>query len=383
MADWYYIRNGSSFDNDMYFSEICVDYFNRGNESDVSAFYHFYIGMAQKYYGEFETLYNSEDPREYIKTNMKVYVKIKYIEYVVMNISEFKEKNTLEQVKLKFQEKILSVEVAYKEKNDKLGRYIFDVFYFLSQMLCFRQIDPDEDNKSLKDIDVNIGIIANSTGWFAINSYLFAYINGVHLVGVPTLLSKFDGRTGCSRVFLEHDVSHIKEIIDGSEEYDITRQLYESIMLGEYNKQIKEILLFCLWFQLHETSVSMVIKVPIPKISIYPYGFFFIDNRATRVFSEVFDHIDSEVRKYILDHYEDIFGCLKRIGKDLGHLTKSERRYMRDSLFAMHRIYDTYNFDIIKEYIEKGNDNKPSLRFSILYLYGCYMLYGLIQKIKP
>ncbi len=379
MADCYFIGQGSAFDADMEFSKICVNYFNRGNDTDVSAFYHFYIGIAQKYFGEFETLYLSENLTEYIRnySNRSELA----MRGTAKNINEFKKHNSLDQVRIIFRDRVDVVENAYITKSDKLDEYIFDIFHILSKLLSFSDNFDSLSNVHLersRKSNVNLGVIANTTGLFTFNSYMFAYVNGVHLVGVPTLPSEFDGLIGCSNMFLKHDLQHIARIIEKSKSQAKISQIYELIMMGNYAKQMKEILIFSLWFQVHETVRDTV------KIYTYPYDFFYIPEKEDFFFfTEVFDHIDSEVRTYIIIHYEEIFGCLSRIDTDRDNYVSLYKDTVEDSFDTVTFIYNNGIGDDIKEYLEDAsNDDDPELRLKIIYMYGCYLLFDLIKKVR-
>lgn len=99
----------------------------------------------------------------------------------------------------------------------------------------------------------NLYPIANNTGHFGYNSYLYSFINGIHLVGVPSGISDYDGTSGCSNVFLEHDFIHTFSVMNGNKSWkkDIPK-IYESIFDSILSLEIKKICLFTLFFYVHE-----------------------------------------------------------------------------------------------------------------------------------
>ena len=164
------------------------------------------------------------------------------------------------------------------------------------------------------------------------------------------------------------------------------RQLYEIIMNGEYTKHMKEILIFSLWFQIHESVIN-----PINPI-IYPYEFFYIpDIRDFFLYTEIFDHIDSELRKDILNHYEEIFGWMSHIYEDYDMYESSEYSMQTERLLhTIENVASLYIHDIrdqnkrnFKQYLEDSdNDDNSELRFRILFMYGCYLLNNLLEKVR-
>lgn len=98
--------------------------------------------------------------------------------------------------------------------------------------------------------------LTNETGLFAINTYLYAFINKVYLIGIPIGLAEFDGNTECPRHFMYHDIDHtVRTIRDLDENPEIISELYYAIIEDESTSKIeKHIHLFVLWLIIHESN---------------------------------------------------------------------------------------------------------------------------------
>jgi hypothetical protein len=102
-------------------------------------------------------------------------------------------------------------------------------------------------------------LLVNNTGIFSINSFMYAYINGVTLLGLPSNISNFDDDAGCPLKFFEHDVDHIATL--PKDEDDLSVVYYSVLNNAHLTKQVKEELLFTMWYMFHETSVGQYIYI--------------------------------------------------------------------------------------------------------------------------
>lgn len=377
MDKWYMIGNNSSFDGDMSFSEISVDYFNRGDYLDVAGYYHYYMGVAIKYYSEFVDLYNVEDIGTYLKEiRSKRFLDLSNI---VMGdfekrFKKFKAKNAIENISVEFKSLLNITSNAFNAGDyDSIHEHIGNIFLFLSYRLCF-----ENDNKSVHlNKNKNFSFIANSTGWFSFNSYMFALVNGVYLLGVPSGFSIFDMRVNCSIVFLRHDVFHsdnIMKILSSDLERDKLRLVYETILKASddrYNQQEKELLIFALWYLIHENYQS------ISSSGNYPSSFSMNVNEIMG-YVDVFDDIDYKVQKDMLDNLDEIYGWIDT------YLSKSGFFYISNI------SEDAKSSQSIKSYLEGlyNDDYNPEnyrdrmARLAIMPIYGFYMLHKLFVELN-
>ena len=219
MDKWYTIGNGSPFDGDMNISELCVNYHVRGNSDDIDAFYHHYMSSIYTYWDQFELTFNEATEEDFLKYYLKserktgdLYEDVNdprtYYDYLV----SFRTDNKLEDLKEKLYQYIDIIKKEYISENidrNRLRISIMNTFLYLSDILCFGYDYPRDtyDNKLLFDY-----VLDNQTGFFSFNSYMFAFINKIVLIGFPATFSYFDKLAGCPGRFVDHDLDHSKKI---------------------------------------------------------------------------------------------------------------------------------------------------------------------------
>ena len=107
--------------------------------------------------------------------------------------------------------------------------------------------------------------LVNSSGFFGLNTYLYALLSKVFIVGIPDGISEFDGRLGCPIEFMTHDYGHSLQV--GAKEYEYSQNIGEGAdlmglfsnvyftVLNDENittRKQKELFVLFLWFCLHE-----------------------------------------------------------------------------------------------------------------------------------
>lgn len=158
---------------------------------------------------------------------------------------------------------------------------IMQIFIYISKLMCLEPVDHIESLEDIydeNDLDTSHSIVnklaplVNETGSFTFNTFLYAYINDIILVGFPNKISTADGQHLCPYSFYTHDLDHVKDMYNSHLFLEETRNTYwKIIFINEKHKylgttleghkvldltQIKEIFLFVLWYQIHEDYPS-------------------------------------------------------------------------------------------------------------------------------
>jgi len=144
---------------------------------------------------------------------------------------------------------------------DNTGKYSFEdvlaVFKLVAGLRCgLYDVNPYISIQHWEKDNSNF-LLVNNTGIFSINSFMYAYINGVTLFGLPSDISNFDDNTGCPLKFFEHDVTHAATL--PYEEDNLSVVYYSVLNNPHLTKQVKEELLFTMWYMFHETPVEQYI----------------------------------------------------------------------------------------------------------------------------
>jgi hypothetical protein len=128
----------------------------------------------------------------------------------------------------------------------------------------------------LSKLDNKFGIypLTNDTGYFGYNSYLYALVNNVILLGIPYEPMDYDtikkeDILGCPAKFLGHDMVHTRQMfafgILTDEHLNDVREIRERILLSSYGRKDKECMIFYVWNSIHETyNLISSLKVPMP-----------------------------------------------------------------------------------------------------------------------
>src|SRR3990167_557849 len=100
--------------------------------------------------------------------------------------------------------------------------------------------------------------LPNDTGIFGLNTWLHAFFNDVHLVGVPSKYSNFDFSTDePPSTFQRHDYIHRFNIQKYGKHHSLAQKLHRQILEDpEATMLQKELLILCLWVQVHEVLTT-------------------------------------------------------------------------------------------------------------------------------
>jgi len=363
MNKWYLVGDNLPFDMNIFFSEISVDYFNRGDYIDVLGYHHYYVGVAAKLYSEFIDLYNVEDIDVHLKEFRCKYPHVLDKTFKI-KIERFKKNNTIENISSDFRSLLSTVSNALKIRDyDKMHSQIAKLFIFLANILCFER----KDRCVQLNKNINYSFIANYTGGCSFNSYMFALVNNVYLLNISI---------NCSITSLLHEVENsvnIMKTLSRSSERDKLTLVYETILKASkdrYNRQEKELLIFTLWYLIHENCQ------PISSSVSYPYSFS-IDKNKIMMYIDVFVDIDYKVRGDMLDNIDTVYGWIDT------SVDKSRFSYINNI------SEDARSSQSIKVYLQglSDEDYHPEgyrdrmARLALMPIYGFYMLHKLFVEL--
>lgn len=135
-------------------------------------------------------------------------------------------------------------------------RLLLEIFEILSRALCLT--DTQYFTRLIDDRvkDANLFPFLSNTGHFGINSFLYAYFNGVFLLGFPISFSTYDNLYGCSYKFAEHDISHYHGMTamanEKSFDFELLKKYYSSVVSSGIETWEKELCLSVLFMSIHE-----------------------------------------------------------------------------------------------------------------------------------
>ena len=196
------------------------------------------------------------------------------------------------------------------------------LFYFIASAYCFLSYNDSVKQSFIDDLspyNINMFPYVESGGEFGLNSYLYAVMNGVFLIGFAPRIIRYDLMDTCSQTFTHHDFFHSEHIIKNNSVNTLTKHIYYSI-LNDQNTSVveKECHVFVLWFIIHETSFDVF------KLYTYRYnhtkddyikmvfnGFFQyknvyrdFDNDLYKFYSKIFAKHEDHLKRYIETIYK-------------------------------------------------------------------------------
>lgn len=289
------VGEGSYYDVDVDVIELYVKcHASPSNSLVQSSVFNTYIGKVLEYW----TIFRSNLEKGMIKYEEKV-DRSYYIDYYGttcaqkpwyptekkddgISVSKYIETH-IDKYEQKLMEMIDTVSAKFKEST------IFDIvdvlalFIYVAELACLIP-NPAIEGLSRSDLEYvtgdkevrNIFLLTNYSGHFGFNAYLFAFVNNLHLIGIPSDVSSYDRVTTCPTPFISHDLRHIQNQ-GGLSHYDLSDHSYEEWLIGitgshpplEYRKHIDTIyyrilndlsldklhrhaLLLSLWIRIHE-----------------------------------------------------------------------------------------------------------------------------------
>lgn len=171
---------------------------------------------------------------------------------------------------------------------------IGDLFGYMANISCldtFAYSEPCDhkfSNWESNELRLTGGIVfplPNGTGLFGLNTYLYAFFEQIHLVGIPIRFANFDGSTHCACDFVEHDFGHVEtiEIIIATSRDAINqmKSFYDEMVTNSgYTIVQKECNVAVMWLRLHENKAESLegyeyYNIHHPRIFLENFGYQF------------------------------------------------------------------------------------------------------------
>lgn len=235
---------GSSYDDDINLVENFIK-FKDGNEEAEKILYHRYLSDIMSYWESFKDKLYSDEP--FPKAG-----KFLYKENVLWDTVKNLRDNIgyYESIYYKYLNAIMD--------SGMLDMYsVYEIFYFISKIKCYEIPSPLSDDVLREHIKNNeFMLLSNKIGIYAINTYLFALINGISIIGIPDQFQYADGLIMCPYDFLDHDFAHdvgVKALM-GSENMELLTEIYYWLHESDFNTKTKELILSVVWYNLHENG---------------------------------------------------------------------------------------------------------------------------------
>ncbi len=211
MDSWWRLGNKSKLDDEMELVELGIDYYNDGNFIVMEKYYNYLKNGLEFYWEHFTELFHVDTEEKLKETFGESYIR-DGIRYVWGNISDKKkhevdffggnEKQYLEML-LNIENNYRKLLIDHNRKDRKiLIDEIFELYVFVVALLTEDKDDEDDEDEDgegrrARRLDFKVGdlydkasgvekiILANTTGLYGYNSYVYAAIKGFNLVGVP------------------------------------------------------------------------------------------------------------------------------------------------------------------------------------------------------
>jgi hypothetical protein len=253
------IGDGSSYDGDMDLIESFVKFANNStNEMLTAELRAYYVSRALSYWQKLEEYLIQEDIPAYDDN----FAYIGHDQKIILdNIDEYKGKffTMIEDLNHEFD--IIKV---------------IKLFAYIGTLSCFQSDTSNFDNKIKRSIEfygntVNFNRtfpIVNDNGAFSLNTWLYAFFEGIELVGFTSKESNFDNIIGCSLDIFYHDLDHLIESVlvqKYSEEFYTLKNIYYNILNSNLTKTEKELYVLVLWIIIHEYVESINFNDPVEK----------------------------------------------------------------------------------------------------------------------
>lgn len=158
-----------------------------------------------------------------------------------------------------------SVIIDYENKIKIDMIKISTIFFVLSSYACMTPEEPENLIQNIYDeiLDYPVYYIVTDDAFYGINTFLYAFFEGVFLAGIPTFETlKVDGYDLCPLEMFIHDTLHIQTQINAQLfQNDKIKNMYYKILNDDVNQHIKEFLLSVLFVYLHEINVFDIHKI--------------------------------------------------------------------------------------------------------------------------
>lgn len=169
------------------------------------------------------------------------------------------ERRLPDKIKVQMEKSLETYEYNNRTRYSEYILCINEISEQLSNLAYFNCLDSRQFKRvesSIKPSERGLSIdikLANGTGLFGLNTYLYALFNGYFLIGVPIVFPSYDLKTNdCPGNFVSHDVNH-KNIILRSNRYSKYRDVYYEIIKDpKLTIKQKELMIMTIWSLIHE-----------------------------------------------------------------------------------------------------------------------------------
>jgi hypothetical protein len=167
--------------------------------------------------------------------------------------------------------------------NDNMNNLLEKLSFSESSKERVEKLSFSESSKErFKKLNDKTFLLTNNSGFFGYNTFLYAFFNGISLIGVPNKVQSFDDFKGCPIIFMNHDYWHnfsqsggLVNLYKG--DIKNIKHIYYSIINDTHlSKEEKELYILMLWIRIHEAIANDFIdyKLNIDGICKYIYGLF-------------------------------------------------------------------------------------------------------------
>lgn len=274
------------YDVDMFIIEWYVSIRN-GEESSKGLYKH-YQGIATHYFNVLKKFINSRGPTfeydkfHYITRQPHLSDELNYKilhqdEDVTLSSSDrklYKMAYSNQYVRLGYiRDNMNMYEAYFEEIVEKMVDEKYDVrkvlapFLFTASLACLNIFPPHEITDEIAELlgitrrPNNIFPLVNETGEFTLNTYMYAILNNVELLGIPIGEVSFDGTRGCPATFLRHDSQHNGSMagrVFNRMPVDYLREnIYYPMFQKIHDVPTKQLIIFSLWLSIHEAYVPV------------------------------------------------------------------------------------------------------------------------------
>lgn len=279
-------------DMDMELIESFVRYVNYPTVNNISSVFEYYISRLRSYW---------EKCKENIAGMQVEGMDVDFLDIIRSNMSQYEET---------FFEKLDSIiEDFYKTKVIK-EHLILDLIMHIVNINCLVS-DPDKYegiknryNKILRIVGdkYKFCFVFNDSGYFYINSYMYALFNGVLILGIPSgYENMFDGQTDCGRFFIAHDLLHTDSIVLNISHIDELKKRYYRVMKGDYTKEEKECVALGVFLLVHEYPIASSDIVDYDKLKT-----FISKEQEDQEFEDLFTNFTIPLRDVLYNGDKDI-----------------------------------------------------------------------------
>lgn len=154
----------------------------------------------------------------------------------------------VEEYKIEFMKYLENLESRFNDSRYFEIVNVTKAFNYVAGLACLRK--PQFATYA----DSNMYPLPNKVGLFGINTYLYAFINKVQILGVPLEHTEYDKNWDCPIVFLEHDIAHSQRLPSSdSKGFNYYRSFFYQVH-EDYDLEYEEkcLLLITLWVDIHE-----------------------------------------------------------------------------------------------------------------------------------